>query len=124
MDHMRIGDLRTELARDLRQQLEKVINKNKRKSRYYILATAHQIERGVVETKLVLTRQKPPKMLGTICWHVDNRKGYLQRLWVLPWDIPRPAETISDEPVSKQHPEIESTDQGIIESAQDVPIIH
>jgi len=85
-----IQDLRTDLALDFQRKLEEVISKNTKKDRYYILAIARQLHTGQVETRFIISPARPPKLIGTICYYVDNKAGKVERLWILPYDIPVP----------------------------------
>lgn len=127
-----IGDLRAELEKDLKRSLEKVINQNVKKNIYWILvfskmekldglkATREPREgetlinaTTIITTKLVLLSRRPPRMLGTTCYYVDNRAGRLTRLWTLPLDYPRLDEQVSENAVWE-----------IFESAQGMPVVH
>ena len=83
-----IGDLREELARDTILNLEKVINANKRREKYYLLVHAGNFGKNI-KTTIMISEKEPPKLLGTICLKVNNVKGRIDRLWVLPYDIPK-----------------------------------
>ena len=61
------------------------------------------IETGIVRTKLILLDKKPPKMLGTLCYFVNNRIGKAEKIWALPLDhdvIWEPSDEIVEEVVS------------------------
>lgn len=127
-----LGDIRNELHNDLQKVLEKVILSRENKPNYWILVYQNrenlsgQEARGkeqpgktqmvtgtdLINTKIVLMSEQPPKMLGTMCWYVDNTRGKLIREWVLPLDRPRDEQFISDEHVKE-----------VFDSAQGVPII-
>lgn len=87
-----LGQARNECAHDLARTLEGVINANMHRASYFILVHAkrHPLIPKALRTVVTLLSQKPPKMLGTICFAIDNRAGRAKRLWVLPPDIPRP----------------------------------
>lgn len=82
-----IGALRDELSLSLQTLLARVIDNNKGKESYYILVVVSSPEENVIKTSLVLTSQKPKKMLNTLCYFVDNKKEIIQRIWALPMDI-------------------------------------
>jgi len=110
-----------------------VINANLKKKDYFILVytnmqdiapfhdgtrparEGHVLVKGtrLINTKLILMSRRPPKMLGTMCYHVDNTRGKLIRLWGLPFDLPRLEREISDEATEE-----------IFRSAQGMPIVH
>lgn len=91
-----IGEMRNQLALDLQRDLERVINKNKKDSSYFLLVYANMVDNDIC-TKIMKLHTRPPKMLGTMLYRVDNDKGQLRRLWCLPLDLPRSPEYISIE---------------------------
>lgn len=88
MDPVEIGEFRNELARDLQQNLQRIIDRYSKENSYWLLVFATNIGSDI-QTKMIRLSQCPPKMLGTMCYYVDNKKCELRRLWVLPLDIPR-----------------------------------
>lgn len=78
------------MEEESRKTLEGILDnpKNKKKDSYYILRTSNfrGNESSVINTKYMLLDKKPPKMIGSVVWHVDNRKGVLKQLWMLPFD--------------------------------------
>lgn len=82
------GEFRNQLALDLQSNLEKTVNRYQKRPPYWLLVYAAILD-DVVYTKILRLSQCPPKMLGTMCYYVDNKEGQLKRLWVLPLDIPR-----------------------------------
>jgi len=112
------GDLRKELSKDLMDSIEKVINDNAQKyDEYYILVHSDwdHAQPGVLRTKLMLMKERPPAMLGTLCVYVNNRKGIANMLHALPQDIPTDGVEMSDE-----------ESKGVFDSAKDndSPIIY
>lgn len=86
-----IGEAREQMAMDLYKILEGVIDRRSRlPGKYWILVVVKPDlsitgGRGIKET--ILTMQvKPPAMLGSICFEVDNNKSDVERLWVYPFD--------------------------------------
>jgi len=87
---MDIGTLRDVLVADYHKRLEDVINQNKHRKIYFIIAhTELEAVSGTITTKFMLFNQAPPRMLGCICYMVNNRIGQLRKLWALPQDKPR-----------------------------------
>lgn len=86
-----IGAVRTELALSLQRTLDQIVKTRNDKRPYYILVHGKPASPGSNEivTKIVITHQKPPKLQASMCYYVDNQKGLMKRLWVLPFDIPR-----------------------------------
>mgnify|MGYP001073414157 CR=1 FL=1 len=92
---MEIGELRRQLALDVQQGLERIINAKKDLDRrYHILVFARAREDNVIETKFVTMFPRPTELVGTMCYLVDNKTSQLWRLWNLPRDIPRPDDLI------------------------------
>ncbi len=111
---MEIGELRNELTKELQDSLDAVLLKYQGGRDYWILVFADVNALNEIKTTLMRLTQCPPKMIGTLCYHVDNRAGKVERIWVLPQDIPR-------------HPGLISIDEGLEEiarSGQNVPIIY
>lgn len=102
------------MSQILQKHVEEAVNKNKhRREPYYILVTASWFKNGEELRMQVCPRDtRPPKMLNTMCWRMNNITGELKQLWVLPPDAPiQPIDTA---------PIIES----IAEDAKDMPIIY
>jgi len=93
MDKIEHGEFRDNLARDLQVNIERTIDMFKKEESYWLLVFATDVS-GDISTKILRLSKCPPKMLGTICYHVDNKKSQLKRLWVLPLDIPRDPDVI------------------------------
>jgi hypothetical protein len=106
-----LGDLRSEIAKEIQRGILKVIDTHKEKENYFILVWAGMdIETGIVKTKLILLDKKPAKMLGTLLYYVDNQIGKLDRIWALPLDhdvVIEPSEEIVEE---------------VVRSSKDIPI--
>jgi len=92
-EKIEIGEFRNELARDLQQNLGRIIDRYSKEEPYWLLVFATNIGKDI-QTKIMRLSLCPPKMLGTICYYVDNKKCELRRLWVLPLDIPRDPDII------------------------------
>lgn len=93
-----IGDAREQMAQRLFKLAEKVINEHQHlREPYYLLVSAKADGYGQrrVRTRLVVLPAQPAKLLGTMCFRVDNVSGRVQRLWVLPLDKPMPPSAIS-----------------------------
>lgn len=71
---------------------------------YYIIFVARQDQRGsrIIRQRYILSKVKPPMMLASMVYFVDQVRGELSRLWCLPGDwLSYPKEKM-EEP----HPEI------------------
>lgn len=71
----------------LRQVVEYITARKGHLRRYYILIHAKTHDTDQIISKVIILHTRPPKMLGTVCYEVDNRMGTQRRLWVLPLDI-------------------------------------
>jgi len=109
-----VGELIPSLAAVMQAKLEKAIEKNKhRREPYYILYTASWF-RNDTELRQVFSprAKKPPKMLNTICWRINNISGEIKQLWCLPLDAPI-------QPI----PEADVC-ESILEDSKDMPLLH
>jgi len=70
-------------------QLENIINTNGKKRSYYVFKSSNWRgnDSNIMKSTYMLMSRKPPKMLGTVLWLVDNVRGTLTRVWDLPFDI-------------------------------------
>ncbi len=99
-----VGDFSTAAAKQAQIIVEKIVNNNSRQDTPYYILMAMQ---GVAPNEMLFTGQKPkvlfktsfikpPKMLNTICWKVENKKGRIELLWCLPIDMPMPDEWLDN----------------------------
>lgn len=102
------------MEESLRQIVEYVINQKQHLSKYHILIHAKTYDTNTIFSKVVVMIPKPPKLLGTVCYEIDNRRGTQRRLWVLPLDFPVPDGLLTDEQVP----------ESILRSAQGMLILH
>lgn len=84
-----LGAVRREMEINEAKKLEEIINTNLKKKSYYIFKNSNWRGNDSFEMKSVymLMSRKPPKMLGTVLWLVDNVKGSLSKIWDLPMDV-------------------------------------
>jgi len=93
-----IGDIRKELSSDLVKSIEKVVDQNASKhDEYYILVRSDWANRNEIKTTLMLMKEQPPAMIGTLCVYVNNKKGIVEFLSALPDDIPTDHVEMSEE---------------------------
>ena len=99
-----IRTARNEMTMDLRNSLERTIDKHKNRPNYYILVVAYTdlSNRSIIRTKKILLKNKPAPQVGTMLYYVDNKKGTLKRIWVLPRDIVRPMGTVAESDFSDE----------------------
>jgi len=110
---MAIGALRDELSLSLQTLLGRVIDNNKHKESYYILVVISMPEDKVIKTSLVLTSKRPKKMLNTLCYFVNNKRGEVKRIWALPLDIAIPDMLLTGEAIKE-----------VYDSGQNMPIFN
>lgn len=85
-----IGDVREALSNETQKNVINLIERRQDKKSYYLLIIANKRVAGSndIKTSLVMTSTLPHRMFGSICLHVDNIKGKIERLWALPLDRP------------------------------------
>ena len=85
-----VGEIIPGLAQLLQEGFDECLEKNShRREVYYILYTAAWFACDTQLRQVFSPRaKKPPKMLNTICWKINNKKGTIKQLWVLPMDAP------------------------------------
>ncbi len=108
-----IGDVRMDMEHKLRALIEHVLNTHQKLAEYWILIHTKPEGDYVLSTKIVLMPYQPPRMLGTICYHINNREGSQRRLWALPKDSLAAGLIENIEPVAT-----------VMESAAGLPIIY
>lgn len=106
-----IGDVRMAMEEGLRNTIELILNTKKHLREYWILVHAKQECDSVMASKVVILPYEPPRMLGTVCYYINNRIGYYRQLWVLPLDMP-------------VRIELEKPNEAVWNSSQGMPIIH
>lgn len=80
----------TGLGEDFERGLAKCVQENGHiREPYWILFHAHwQQDHSVLNMVFSPRSGKPPRMLNTICYRVDNVAGRLDNEWTLPADAP------------------------------------
>jgi len=94
-----MGDARQMMGKEVLKNIADTVERYQyKKEKYYILITSRidVMNPKQIRTKIVLHSYRPPELLGSICFFVDNIKGKIDRLWVLPLDRPSDIPT-SDE---------------------------
>lgn len=83
-----LWDVRSALEQGEAEQLQRILDKNRSKDSYYIFKHSNWTNHDCNEMKstYMLMSRKPPKMLGTVLWLVDNTKGTITKEWELPFD--------------------------------------
>lgn len=110
-----IGDLRDELANDMFRRVRSVMyRERKRRAPYWLMVHANARPGSqTIKTTVMIHDKQPPKLLGTMCFKLDNAAGRVTREWVLPLDIPRPGVLVTDD-----------TALPVAEAAQGMPILN
>ena len=125
---IQIGELRGEFSFDIRKRIEEVIDRfQHKKNPYYMLiysedgldvfpADAPSVRgflskqgklmevdgKRVIRTRIMVMDTEPERILGTMCYKVDNQRGQLLRLWVLPQDIPELDRVVDEDGVVRE----------------------
>lgn len=102
------------MEESLRQILDYILARKGHLRRYYVLIHAKTFDTDVIFSKVVILHHRPPKLVGTVCYEIDNVAGTQRRLWVLPLDFPVPPELLTDRTVP----------QAILESARGMLILN
>ena len=93
---MLLWDVRTAMEEKEARTIQGILDKNKSKNSYYIMVhpnwTGPDME--VMKTTYMLLDKKPPEMLGTKLYLVDNKKGTVTKEWELPLDVLVPTECL------------------------------
>jgi hypothetical protein len=86
-----LWSVREAMERGEADMLQGIIDRPKQKAKeeYYILKHSNWTGNGLdtLKSTYMLRSTKPPKMLGTVLWHVNNKKGTIDKIWELPLDV-------------------------------------
>jgi hypothetical protein len=82
------------LTDQLRDTMEKIFNKCHAKDHYFIVVKCNLLPGRVIQNKVIIVNtEKTPaefeaicKTFNTMCFYVDNRKGTIDPVWILPQD--------------------------------------
>lgn len=111
---VQIGEIIPSMVEEMEKGLLACINKNRRRREvYWVLFTANWYANGEqLRTTVTPFPQCPPKLLNTICWKIDNKRGRCEEVWILPMDAPiQPIRT-------------DGFDEKIAAAAQGMPLIY
>lgn len=112
------GTMRSLLGFDLYEALQKVINEHQKlQVPYYVLvnAKADPFNRNVIRTVLVLLLNPPPvPLLNSMLFKVDNRRGLLERISLLPKDMSVPINFLAEGSQSQAVAEIARSAEGLL----------
>ena len=111
---MQAGEITPSMMKQWQDDFRKCMRENKcQRKPYYIFTTGEWNEdRTAFYMKIKPMDFKPPWMLSTMLHKVDNVKGSIEEVWVLPMDAPVD-ESIPLGPV----------DEGLIKIAKYLPLI-
>lgn len=112
---IQIGELLPSMTDEFQKGFRKCIAENKhRREPYYILVTGDWYANNT-QFRLVFSPRdtRPPVMLNTMLWKVDNKSGRIKEIWVLP----------KDAPVDPSIP-LGPVDEGLIKIAKYLPLIY
>lgn len=86
-----VWDVRSALEENEAAMLRSIMERPKQKAAtsYYIFKHSNWTGNGMeaIKSTYMLMSKKPPKMLGTCLWLVDNKKGTISKEWELPLDV-------------------------------------
>jgi len=90
----RLWDVRSAMEEKESRMIEGIVAKNRKRESYYIFIHANWTSHDMNELKTtyMLRSTKPPEMLGTKLYYVDNTKGSITKEWELPMDVIVPGE--------------------------------
>lgn len=84
------GEILPSIGEVFQKDFRKCMDQNKhRREPYFILVTGNWYA-NYTQLKLTYTPMdfKPPMMLNTMLWRIDNKAGRIEEIWVLPFDDP------------------------------------
>ena len=109
-----LWSVREALEQGEADMLNSIINRPKQKDKdeYYILKHSNWTGNGLdtLKSTYILKSTKPPKMLGTVLWHVNNKKGTIDKIWELPLDVDCDREFL----------DLHNPQQHVVQSAMDI----
>ena len=110
-----VGEVLPDMTKMFQEGFTKCLAENKhRREPYYILVTGSWYA-DYTQFRLTYSPRdtKPPKMLNTMLWRVDNVSGEVREIWVLPADAPvGPTVPLGD------------VDEGLIKIAKDFTLFY
>ena len=112
---MQAGEITPSMMKQWQDDFRKCIKENKRQRKpYYIFTRGKWNEDATAfDMKIKPMDFKPPVMLSTMLHKIDNVKGSIEEIWVLPMDAPVD-ESIPLGPV----------DEGLIKIAKHLPLVY
>lgn len=93
---VQIGEIIPMMTSEFERGFWACVEKNKaQRVPYYLFFTGDWYKNGEeLRTTFTAFRDRPPRMLNTGCWKIDNIAGSHEELWMLPKDAPiQPIET-------------------------------
>lgn len=110
-----MGDARQMMGGEVMGRIRRIVDQNQDRKAYFLLVASRidPMDATTIRTVILLSSARPPRMLGTMCFFIDNKKGRAERLWILPLDRP----SVIKAPPAEFVPEIARAAKGI-------PIIH
>lgn len=110
-----VGEILPSITDEFQKGFKECIAKNKHRCEpYYIFVTADWYAKDT-QLRMTITPMdfRPPVMLNTMLWRIDNKSGRIEEIWVLP----------KDAPVDPGIP-LGEVDEGLIQIAKHLPIIY
>lgn len=86
---MLLWDARENLEKNHLKKMEEIKNKYKSKKDYYVHVCVNWTTHDMTELKntYLIRDKKPPKMLGSMLYYINNKTGSEELLWALPLDV-------------------------------------
>lgn len=111
-----LWDVRSAMEEKESRTIQGIIEKHKNKKSYYIFIHANWTDHAMsrMKTTYMLRSTKPPKMLGTKLYYVDNDKGALSKEWELPMDLIVPMDLL----------DMSKSSEGVMDSVKSIaPVV-
>lgn len=86
---MLLWDVRENMEQNHLDKMESIKQKYQNKESYYVLVHVNWADPSmtVLKNTYLLMDKMPPKMLGTMLYYINNKKGLEELKWALPMDV-------------------------------------
>ena len=115
---MQVGEIQDDVMKKWQNEFRRCIAKNKHRRKPYYVLTKNQWIAGYTkfELKLVPFESCPPLLLNTMVHKVDNVKGSIEEITVVPYDDP---DGVFDPSIP-----LGPVEESLIKLAPHLPLIH
>lgn len=99
---MLLWDARENLEKNHLKKMDQIKEKYKNKENYYIHVCVNWTNNNMdcLKNTYLIRDKKPPKMLGSMLYYIDNKKGIEKLEWALPMDVAIPDSLINPDSVN------------------------